>query len=347
MLKTKSSKFWSRFLRGACLAGCLLMLVGSVPAETPSELLEKAKYKEETAGDVDAAIGLYREIIKTATDNRHAVAEAHLRLGQCLIKQGKKDEGQKILKTLQGQYPEEKELVAVARKMTQEKLVLLPTPWANKEVSQFSVKFPMGDQIGSLTLEAKLRENNGKECWELLQEFSVLTFRQVSKVVADKDTFAPITVITSNTLMGRCRAEYTPEKLSLTTEKSTSTQTTKDIALSGITYDNEQLYFLVRRLPLAEGYKASLPIFCALGEIQTEYLIEVVGKEKKKTSAGEFECFKVQVDMWTGKTRTLQHFIYCTTDAKHQVVYYDAVAFYMELVKNYNFKEHGDIVAPL
>ena len=337
MQKTQLSKYWNMFLRGACLAGCLLMLAGSVPAETPSELLEKAKYKEETAGDVDAAIGLYREIIKTATANRHAMAEAHFRLGQCLIKQGKKDEGLKILKTLQEQYPDEKELVAAASKMTQDKLAISSAPWADKEAFTLSMKLLAGNEIGYLSYEASLLQNNGKECWEIVgqQGLSVGGFFQITRVVADKDTFAPITGLTSNTLMGEYLAEYAPEKVKLAV-KSPQANTTKEIPISGAVYDNEQVLFMIRRLPLAEGYKASFTIFTVQAATAVECRIEVAGKEKKKTPAGEFECFKVQLEGWVGQTRALQHFIYYSTDAKHQVVYYDIGPAYLELVKTTN-----------
>ena len=48
-------------------------------------LLEKAIYTEQTVGDVDAAMALYRQVIEQAKANRPYVAQAHYRLAMCLL----------------------------------------------------------------------------------------------------------------------------------------------------------------------------------------------------------------------------------------------------------------------
>ena len=54
-------------------------------ADSPSELLEKGIFSEETKGDLDEAIKIYRQILADAKANRGFVAQAQYRLGQCLL----------------------------------------------------------------------------------------------------------------------------------------------------------------------------------------------------------------------------------------------------------------------
>ena len=69
-------------------------------AESPSALLEKAIYTEETVGDLDAAIKLYEKAVAEGKAVDAVAAEAQYRLGLCLLKQGKKDEGIAAFKKL-------------------------------------------------------------------------------------------------------------------------------------------------------------------------------------------------------------------------------------------------------
>lgn len=62
----------------------------AAPATNAAVLLQKGIYTEETAGDIDGAIGIYREVIAQARVARKHAAEAHYRLARCYLK--KKDE---------------------------------------------------------------------------------------------------------------------------------------------------------------------------------------------------------------------------------------------------------------
>ncbi|MCP4378257.1 MAG: hypothetical protein GY794_19035, partial [bacterium] len=63
-----------------------------VQAESPAMLLEKGIFAEETKGDVDAAIKIYKQITDDAKANRKYVAQAMYRLGVCYMKQKKNDD---------------------------------------------------------------------------------------------------------------------------------------------------------------------------------------------------------------------------------------------------------------
>jgi len=219
------------------------------PASEPvSELLEKAIYKEESAGDLDAAIQIYQQIIQHAEANRHAVAEAHYRLGMCLIKKGDKEKGVEILGKLVKDYPEEKDLVKKAHEQRQPALNLIPAPWKNGEAFTLSILAPSGSEIGTLSYTARLTEVKGTPAWEISGEQSVSlnNFTQSTRVVAERDTFAPITGYTKNNLMGEFDAQYSKGLVRLKIKGKQGGQT-KEVPLDQTAYDNEQALFLIRR----------------------------------------------------------------------------------------------------
>ena len=57
--------------------------------ESPSELLEKGIYTEETRGDVDSAIAIYQQLVAEQDINHSLAAQAEFRLGQCYLKKGR------------------------------------------------------------------------------------------------------------------------------------------------------------------------------------------------------------------------------------------------------------------
>jgi Tol biopolymer transport system component len=81
----------------------LVAMVFSFPiraADSPSVLLQKGIYAEETEGDVDAAIKIYEQIAAEAATNRAVVAQAQYRLAVCYQKKGNKEQAIVLLKDL-------------------------------------------------------------------------------------------------------------------------------------------------------------------------------------------------------------------------------------------------------
>jgi len=98
------------------LLGAMAMLaLQTARSESPAMLLEKAVFAEETKGDIDAAIKIYRQIIDDAQANRKHAAQAHYRLGTCLLKKKQYAEAEIALGKLVAEFPKEAKLVARAR----------------------------------------------------------------------------------------------------------------------------------------------------------------------------------------------------------------------------------------
>jgi WD40 repeat protein len=81
----------------SCLAAAALLPLAAPAAESPSVLLQKAIYAEETEGNLDSAIKLYEQIAAEAATNRTVVAQAQYRLAVCYQKKGNKDLAIKLL----------------------------------------------------------------------------------------------------------------------------------------------------------------------------------------------------------------------------------------------------------
>lgn len=73
-------------LVAALAAALLLALPGA--AQTASELLQKGIYAQETEGNLDDAILIYRQIVNSAPAQREIAAQAQYRLAQALLQKG-------------------------------------------------------------------------------------------------------------------------------------------------------------------------------------------------------------------------------------------------------------------
>ena len=83
-------------------------------AQSASELLEKGIFEEETAGDLDAAIGIYQQIVENHDANHRYIARAQFRLGECYAKKGQPEDAASAFRKVVA-YPDQPALVAQAR----------------------------------------------------------------------------------------------------------------------------------------------------------------------------------------------------------------------------------------
>ena len=106
-------RFISR-LAAATLCAAAFALAAPA-AESPSVLLQKGIYAEETEGNLDSAIRIYEQIAAEAATNRAVVAQAQFRLAVCYQKQGKKEQAVRLLNEVLQQFPTEAGLGTKAR----------------------------------------------------------------------------------------------------------------------------------------------------------------------------------------------------------------------------------------
>jgi Carboxypeptidase regulatory-like domain len=63
-------------------------LVTPSAAQPPSELLQKGIYTQDTVGDVDTALAIFRQVLKAPVRQRRYLAQAQARIVKCLVQKG-------------------------------------------------------------------------------------------------------------------------------------------------------------------------------------------------------------------------------------------------------------------
>ena len=105
-----------KYVRWLAAAAVLAMLAcATAQAEEASVLLEAGVYAEEVVGDIDKAIETYQKIIADAQASRRCVAEAHYRLGKCLLAKGEKEKALEQFALVSERYADQEALVRSAR----------------------------------------------------------------------------------------------------------------------------------------------------------------------------------------------------------------------------------------
>ena len=298
-----------------------LLTAAAVAAASPSELLEQGIYSEETKGDVDAAMKLYRQVVTEAKAGQAVAAQAQYRLGVCSYKKKNYAEANKAFEKLIADYPDQKDLIALANKYLAGAMPLLPAPWVDGEEMQLDIKFPTGYKIGTAIYRVRAGELDGRKTWRFSSRLFAGT-QQASRVEAEAESLKPIHAWWKISVMGEVEVNYFPGYAEL---KAPGAQQLKKVDLSSVVYDNEEVAQLIRRLPLAANYQTTLHIFSGLGGGNIIPLgVKVVGQEKVETPAGTFDCHKVELSP-VGQT------FWWSTDEHHYLVKFEAGGVIAEL----------------
>jgi tetratricopeptide (TPR) repeat protein len=289
----------------------LLSAAQDAPAASPSELLEKGVYSEETKGDLDAALQLYQQVISEAKGGQELAAQAQYRLGVCYYKKKNLTEATAAFEKLIKDYPEQKELIARANEYLAGSSALLPAPWADGEQLRMDIKLGGGYKLGTACYSIASGETNGQKIWRMSSRMSA-GVQSVSRVEVEADSFKPIHSRWKHMLLGDVDALYGPTKAELRTAGKDGV---KAIDLNGAAIDNEETIEWMRRLPLADGYQASARILSSLGGGLIGVKFTVSGPEKLEVPAGSFDCYKVELNI-------NQTFWY-SSDAHHYLVKFE------------------------
>jgi len=134
---------------------------------SPSELLEKGIYTEETKGDIDAAIVIYQQLISETKNAQSLGAQAQFRLAQCYLKKNRAADANAAFEKLIHDFPNEKELIAKAREQLPSAIVLSPVPWVDGERLQLNIKLATGLDVGTTEYYADLAEADGRKIWRV------------------------------------------------------------------------------------------------------------------------------------------------------------------------------------
>ncbi len=217
---------------------------------------------------------------------------------------------------------------------TKPALALKPAPWADGEELQLRILSPAGAEFGTIIYRSDLVKHAGKVAWlvESQMVVSVNNMLQYTSVFAERDSYAPMAGVTRNNLMGDFEGTYGRSQVKLTS-KAEGKESTRNVNVDGPVYDNEQVLYLMRRMPLTKGYQARFDIFPLMSGTILEGRINVTTEEPITVPAGTYDCCKIALSVYMDGTRVLEHQVWMSADAHQYLVKYDSGSAIMELTR--------------
>ena len=303
------------------LAAAAVPSAHSAEATSPSELLEKGIYTQETKGDLDAAIALYQQVVNEAKDATALAAQAQYRLAVCYYKKKDFAKASATFEKLVKDYPEQKDVVALANEYLAGAANLLPAPWEDPEQLQLDVKFASGFKLGQAVYSVASSETNGQKIWQLSSHMFA-GVQQLSRVEVVADSFKPLHSLWKHTLIGEADAVYSRGSA----EVRLKGKEPKKVEFEGVMYDNEEAIQMFRRLPLTTNYSTTVRVLTTLGGgTIVPVKLEVVGIEKVEVPLGSFECYKCEL--------SIKQTFWYSTDPHHYLVKFEAGGAIVELTQ--------------
>ncbi len=272
----------------------LMLTAGAASTQTTSELLERAIYTQDTVGDRDTAIQLYRQLLKSASSNRSYAAQAQYRLTLCLAQKGDRAAANAEFQVLARNFQDQPGLVSRARAQVSG-LTLLEEPWGADETGQFAVLVPNSDSTGYWYTDdlweysARASSGNSHSVIFDLRQSRGNTIDRDARVEADRDSMRPPSS-SNHEGVQEFRVDYGSDQVKL----QRGGVVFRKVALSGPVFDQAELLpFLLRRLPLTVGYTTMLPLVSDQGVSSAE--LSVSGMEEVRAPAGAYRCYKVEL----------------------------------------------------
>jgi hypothetical protein len=126
----------TRYFTAAIMA---ILIAVVADAQSGADLLQKGIYAQETLGDLDGAIRLYREVTGSAAPKPIA-AQAQYQLVLCMLQKGDRAAASHEFDLLTHNFPDQQDFIDKARKLIPGESKLLAPPWADGEASQLNIK---------------------------------------------------------------------------------------------------------------------------------------------------------------------------------------------------------------
>jgi len=263
-----------------------LLLAGAATAQSAADLLQKGIHAQETVGDLDGAIQIFRQVVAFPNTNKQLAAQAQYQLVLCLLQKGDRPGAQKELQLLAKDFADQPDLIERARKLIPGTNTFLPAPWLDGELEQLNIKRD-GTSTGETitysadpwpkTVEERERSHPRDPTYPnsvyLRWELTTTKSKRSIQVRADRDTLRALDKqpdMESNDLLGDTSAT----------------------SLLGPALDPEESVFTIRRLPLAVGYQTTIPVTSGV-PLATPMELSVTAIETVQAPAGKFNCYKI------------------------------------------------------
>ncbi len=305
-----------------CRAKSILLLLSTATllaaapaawADSPSELMEQGIYSEETKGDLNNAVQLYQKVIAQAKADQALAAQAQYHLGLCYYKQKNYSDANAAFEKLVKDYPDQKDMVALARKYLAGAHALQAAPWTDGEDMRLDIKLAGGMKVGVADYWVTSGQTtNGQKIWRCNAHMAIGAMQSVSHVEVDADTFSPIHSVWKHSLLGEVDTVYYSDHADL---KTAGKDEVKKCDFAAPVIDNEEALEWMRRLPLADGYKIDQPVLASLGCNVVPITWEVSGPEKVQIPSGTYDCYKVSL--------SINQTFWYSTDANRRLIKFE------------------------
>lgn len=197
-------------------------------------------------------------------------------------------------------------------------LRLGPAPWQSGEQSTFAVAGNETETTGTAVFDIT---GDGEE-WTFRREITALGDQEIAVVQAGVQGFRPVSSTLVRMLAGgaveQVRTVYSQgvADLELTTRQNVTT--VQRFNLPTDARDQRSIPFLVRALPLAEGYATRLNAFLPITGNLDRYTVSVVGRENVSVPAGSYDAWRVRLDAGSN----ISH-LWVGVEAPHPIVKFD------------------------
>ena len=266
-------------------------------AQSASDLLQKGIHAQETSGDLDGAIAIFRQVVDSPSTIRPLAAQAQYQLVLCMLQKGDLAAASRELSALERNFADMPDLVAKARKLIPSVSTLLPAPWGDRECAQLDIK-----RAGVSTGEYLYYSADAWTHWATDDQIRNATmFRDSWGGAILHSTYFRWELKTTNSTRGiMVRGDNDTRRPFESPAFGDGIEIRSDdelgdplvIPFTGPATDFEQSVFLMRRLPLAVGYKTALPV-TSNSYAPSQLELTVTGIESVVTPAGKFNCYKV------------------------------------------------------
>jgi DNA-binding response OmpR family regulator len=290
-----TTRYFAAALLATLFAGGVLS--GAAHAQSsPADLLQKGIYDQETLGDLDGAMQIYRQVTGSTTAPKQLAARAQYQLVLCMLQKGDRAAASHELDLLTRNFPDQQDFINKARKLIPGASTLLAPPWDEGEASQLNIKRDgafTGEYLfyaatpGLSTLQEDQRDPVRNHEAAVRSQIIFLGWKLVTKM----STRSALVSVDRDTM--RHMDLYNNPNPSLDSNDDLGDATAAPFA--GPAIDAEPLVFRMRVLPLAVGYKTTLttqPFLLRYGAPRPVELA-VTAVEPVQTVAGKFNCYRV------------------------------------------------------
>jgi len=198
-------------------------------------------------------------------------------------------------------------------------------PWKDNEKTKYRIRVRNEEgemeEIGEMEFKLSgIKEEKDKKIIniESITQLVKMDFKEESKLKVNAVTFKPIICESFlSTPQGdiNVKGEYFRKNVKIFSF-SPEGKANHKIPISDETYDNSEIIHIFRALDFKRLGKKHFKILNLLAGQKASASAELIGDEKVKVPAGEFECYRIKLEIYDLPQEVKQYFLYSKCDSK-------------------------------